>query len=57
MQTIMPLHIERVKYMLYDIIRHPDIISKIIVEAQEHASINGWQLAKMKKSIPNMSLP
>ena len=36
----MPLHIERVMYMLYDIIRHPDIISKIIVEAQEHASIN-----------------
>ena len=26
-------------------------------ESQKYVTINGWQLAKMKKSIPDMSLP
>ena len=29
----------------------------MMVEMDQGSGINGWQLAKMKKSIPDMSLP
>ena len=33
------------------------VIKLLVLVKHEWSEINGWQLAKMKKSIPDMSLP
>ena len=57
--------INRVLYYLYDGFQNfnNDFIKKLNMEwstdsiCEVKLCVNGWQLAKMKKSIPDMSLP
>ena len=48
---------ENITETIYNVIGFDDVNFKWVDPFYMYEAINGWQLAKMKKSIPDMSLP